>query len=115
MNDNTRALIELVLKTAGQAGSQGFGYLVAYTKTDGVVGCLFSLLIVAFISALIGRLLHWKPRPEQMDDFIAPAGWRGMALIACAIAMVGFMCAFANSMTEFLQPEGAAIHAVLPH
>lgn len=115
MNDNTRALIEMVLKTAGQAGSQGFAYLVAYARTDGAVGFLFSLVIVAFLGFLMALLMRWKPRDENMNDFVAPGAWRGLALVAVSIGIVCFICSVANNLTEFLQPQGAAILSALHH
>lgn len=115
MDDKTRDLIETVLKSAGQAGSQGFAYLVAYTRVDGLVGCLFSLVIVAFLAWAMSLLMRWKPNSGRCDDFVSPAGWRGMGMIMCAVAIVCFICSFANNLTESLQPQGAAILSALHH
>ena len=115
MNDNTRQMIEMVLKAAGQAGSQGFGYLVTYTRTDGAVGCLFSLVILGIVATFMSWLLRWKPEGGNGDDFISPNGWRGIGLAICALLTLICFGQFGSSLVEWLQPQGAAIHAVLPH
>lgn len=116
MNDNTRALIEMVLKTAGQAGSQGFAYLVAYTRTDGAVGCLFSLVVLGIVATFMAWLLRWKPEKSgHYDDFISPNGWRGAGLAACALLTLICIGEFGDNLVEWLQPQGAAILSALHH
>lgn len=107
MNDRDRDLIQQVLQAAGKAGEQGFAYLVRWQMLDGLISFIgWGILLVGTLWAF-RRLLAWKP--DEDGAYIA----RGAALVASALAVIGFLAGSLDGIRDMLAPEGAAIYTVL--
>ena len=111
MNDKDRELIAQVLAKAGEAGEQGFGYLVQYTAVRGATDLLVNVVIIALAVWIFRRLLAWKPKKDFDEDVKHIARVVGMVMIS----IVTLICIsdVGSCISALVAPEGAAIRSVL--
>lgn len=107
-------LIEVALKAAGELGAKGWQYVVEWTVLNAVTGIIGHAIAIAVCAWAFLRLLKWEASSSFDDSPLPPALFKGIALTAIFITVVG--CSFpslVNSFRDALAPEGAAIMKAL--
>jgi hypothetical protein len=107
MNDKDRELVERIVAAAGEAGSQGWEYLVQWHFINGVLGFIGNAVLLLGLGYLLKRAFTWKPKEDEAH--IA----RAVCILALVIATYCSLIDCVNSVRDAIAPEGAAIHSAL--